>query len=114
MQIGEQGLPAAQLLAFGDLRLLDLHNEIGGRKDVLSALRDRRSRRLVVRILEADTRPGGALHQHLMSRIDELANARRHQSNAILVNLDLFGDADFHEPLRSLRQSWVPLGYVTP
>ena len=55
MQIREQGLPAAQLLAFGDLRFLDLHNEIGGRKDVLSALRDRRSRRLVVRILEADT-----------------------------------------------------------
>src|SRR6202167_6388464 len=104
MQIGEQGLPAAQLPAFGDLRLLDLHDEIAAGENVLRTLCNQRARRLIVRILEADTRTGAALHEHLMSRIDELTNARRHQSNTILVNLDLFGDADFHESLRSLRQ----------
>ena len=31
-----------------------------------------------------------------MTGIDEFTNARRHQADSILVDLDLFGDADFH------------------
>ena len=69
-------------------------------------LRDQRARRLIVRILEADARTGAALHQHLMSGIDEFANARRHQSDSILVNLDLFGDADFHGVAPFAAASW--------
>ena len=88
--------PLRSMLAFRELRLLDLHDEIGRREDVLAALRDGRARRLIVRVLESDTRPGAALHEHLVSGVDELANARGHQSHPILVNLDLFGDADFH------------------
>jgi hypothetical protein len=47
MQVREQGLAAAQLRAFRELRFLDLYDEIGGRKDVLGALRDNRAGRLV-------------------------------------------------------------------
>jgi hypothetical protein len=61
MEICEQGLTAAQLPAFRELRFLDLHDEIGGRKNVFGALRDDRARRLIVRIFEADTGPGAAL-----------------------------------------------------
>ena len=42
-------------------------------------------------------RAGAALHQHLVPRIDEFANPRGDQTDSILVNLDLFGDSDFHE-----------------
>jgi hypothetical protein len=47
-------------------------------------------------IAETDAGAGAALNQHLMSRIDEFANARRYQPHPILMNLDLFGDSDFH------------------
>jgi hypothetical protein len=40
MQIREQGLSVAQLTAFRELRFLDLDDEIGGRKDVLTAPAD--------------------------------------------------------------------------
>jgi hypothetical protein len=51
---------------------------------------------LIVRIVESDAGPRAALDQHLMSGIDEFTNARRHQADSVLVDLDLFGDADFH------------------
>ena len=96
MQIREQGLPVAQLLALRELRFLDLHHEIAARKDVCGALRDDRARRYIVRILEADAGAGAALDEYLMAGIHELSNARGDQPHPIFVNLDLFGDADFH------------------
>src|SRR5277367_12858 len=105
MQIGEQGLSAAQLFAFRELRLLDLHDEIHAREDVLGLRSDDGTSCPVVRVLEANARPGAALHQDLVSGVDELTHARGHQADPIFVNLDLFGDADFHE-----IAPWPPSG----
>ena len=76
-------------------------------KTSCGALRDDGAGRLVVRILEPDARAGAALHQHLMSGIDEFANARGHQADPVLVNFDLFGDADFHVVTAPLGQMWI-------
>ncbi len=97
MKIGEEDLPGPQQLALRQLRLLHLHDEIGGREDVGRSRRDARTSRLVVRIIEPDAGSRTALDENLMSRIDEFAHPGRHQADSILMNLDLFGDSDFHE-----------------
>ena len=77
MKIGEEDLPGTQQLALRQLRLLHLHDEIGGREDVGRSRRDARTGRLVVRIIEPDAGSRTALHEHLMSRIDEFAHPGR-------------------------------------
>jgi len=62
MQIREQGLPLRSCLHSASC-VPDRHHEIAGRKDVCGALRDDRARRYIVRILEADARPGAALDE---------------------------------------------------
>jgi hypothetical protein len=51
-------------------------------------------------ILEADTGAGSALHQYLVSGVDEFPNARGNQAYSILMYLDLFRHTDFHGTLR--------------
>jgi hypothetical protein len=53
VQVREQHLAAAQLIALGQLRLLDLHDQVGGRED-LGGRGDRGARGAIMRILEAD------------------------------------------------------------
>ena len=47
-------------------------------------------------VLEADTAAGAGLDLHLMAPSYELLDPRRHEADTIFVDLDLFGDADFH------------------
>ena len=96
VQIGEQRLSGAQQFAFGQLRLLDLDDEIGGARRRRPRAARCRAGGLIVRIVETDARAGAALHQHLVSGVDEFAHPGGHQTDPILMNLDLFGDADFH------------------
>src|SRR5882724_10040671 len=100
MQISKERLTAAQHLALVQLRFFDLHDEVGCAEDVLDLLRDRGAGGLVMGIIEANTRARAALNQDLMSRIDEFANSRRHQTHAVFMNFNFFGYADFHSSLR--------------
>jgi hypothetical protein len=49
-------------------------------------------------VVEADAAARPGLDQHLMAVMHQLANARRHQPDAILVGLDLPGHTDQHFP----------------
>jgi len=48
-----------------------------------------------------------------MAGIDELANACGGPIHPILVNLDLFGDANFHNIAPLAGRGGLALGYVT-
>ena len=96
MQIGEQHLARTQHAAFRDLRLFDLDDHVRAREHVFGAPGDFRAGRLIVRVLEADAGASTGLHQHLMPRVDQLAHAGGHEPDPVLVDLDLFRNADFH------------------
>ena len=100
MQIGEQDLARGELAALGELRLLDLDHQIRGGEDLGRRCGDLGAGRLVMRVFEADASPGARLNQHLMASIHQFAHTRGDQTHPILMNLDLFGDADLHGELR--------------
>ncbi len=58
---------------------------------------DAPARRLVGRVVEADAGAGASLDHHLVAVMDEFAHAAGHQADAVLVRLDLLGDADQHQ-----------------
>jgi hypothetical protein len=96
MQIGEQGLAGAQPPALLELRLLDLHDHVGGGENLRGIGGDRGPRGTVMRVVEADACAGAGLHQDLMAGIGQLAYAGRHQADPVFVNLDFLRYADLH------------------
>ena len=96
MQIGKQHLAGSQLGAFGELGLFDFNDEVGGGKDFGGVRRDARSGALIVPVGEADARAGAGFHQHLMTPLGQIPNARGRQTHPILVDLDFLGYADSH------------------
>ena len=97
MQIGEEDLAAAQLLALGGERLLDLHDHVGAGEDLLAACR-RASRPAAT--YSSSARPatdaGRSLDQNLMAVMDELGHRGGRQADAKFVVLDFLGHADEH------------------
>ncbi len=110
MQVSEKRLAGTQQLAFAQLRLLDLHDQLGRREQVLGALRDAGAGGLIMRILEADSRAGAGLHQDLVTGVHELTDPRGHQADSIFMNFDFFGNTDFHRTA-PLALSSMKLGY---
>src|ERR1700722_16673203 len=64
---------------------------------------DHRARAAVILVATSNTCTGAALYQYRMSRGSQLTNGCRHQAYAILMNLDLFRNADAHCCLPSLN-----------
>ena len=96
MQIGEQRLALAQHGALGRLRLLHLDDHIGDVEHLRGIGKDRGADAAIVVIGDAHALGRARLHEHLMSVRDQLARARRHQADAVLVDLDLFRHPDAH------------------
>ena len=73
-----------------------LSSSSGLRPDVVDG-DDARAGALVVGVGERAAVAGRRLDEHLVALLHELARARRRQRDAVLVGLDLLGDADAHD-----------------
>ena len=96
VQIGKERLALAQHGAFGGLRLLHLHDEIGLGEHLRSRAEHLGTGPRVVLVGEALAGSGVMLHEHLVPVLHRLAHAGRRHADAILVDLDLLRHADAH------------------
>ena len=66
VEIGEQDLPAAKLLALGRQRLLDFHDHLGAGEHGVGVRDDFRADRLIIAIRQARTDTGAGLDDDLV------------------------------------------------
>jgi hypothetical protein len=99
MQIGEEDLAFAQLLPLGRLRLLDLHDHVGGREHLRRAIDNRGARLAIDVVVGADARARILLDDDLMAGADIFADRARCQADAIFVRFDFLGDPYSHRLL---------------
>ena len=59
--------------------------------------RDLRADALIIRVGEADAVGRAGLHEHLVARFDQFAHRRRHEADAVLMDLDFLRNADTHD-----------------
>jgi hypothetical protein len=96
MQIGEQHLPALQLLALLGERFLHLDDHLGTLEQLSGARHDFGTCGKIVVIAESGTETGARLDEDTMSLARELLHSRGNESDAMLVIFDFFGDPDQH------------------
>ncbi len=96
VEVGEEDEPLAQPRVLGRDRLLHLEQQLGLAPDLVDRRRSARRPRSYCVVREGAARPRRRLDEHLVAALDELARAGRRQRDAVLVGLDLLGDADPH------------------
>jgi hypothetical protein len=79
-------------LPFGRLRLLDLHDHVGGREHFRRAVDDLGADLAVDIIVGADARARIVLDEDLMAGADIFTNGARRQADAVFVRFDFLGD----------------------
>ena len=80
----------------GGDRLLHLHQQVGAAPDLGGVRHDHGAGGGIVLVVDARARPCAGLHEHLVPAARELIDAGRRDGDAVLVVLDLGGDADAH------------------
>jgi len=96
VEVGEQHLALAQHLALGRLWLLDLDHHVGALEDFAGARGDRGPGAAELGVVDANAVAGAALDEDFVSGGDQLAHSRRHQADAVLMNLDFPRNANSH------------------
>src|SRR6516165_8200384 len=107
MQIGEEDLPGFELLALRRERLLDLHDQLAARIDLIGGGHDFGPDRAVIGIAEAGTQPGARFDEDVVTVPGELAHRRGHQTHPIFAVHDFLRHTDQHF-LRFRMSSTVP------
>ena len=97
MQVGEEDEALAQPAVLRRDRLLDLQQQLRALPDLVDRP-DPGAVRHVVGVGELAAGSGTGLDDDLVAVLDELARPGRGQRDAILLGLDLLGDADAHGP----------------
>ena len=98
VQIGKKDLALAKEGKFLRLRLLHLDDHFRLAEDLSGVRRDLRADVLVGNIFEPASHPGARLHNHLVPVVDKLANACRHEADAMLLDFNFLRNADPHGP----------------
>ena len=96
MQIGKQHLVFAQHCTFLQLRLFDLDDHIGGRKNLFCRCQHRGASCFVIGIKHADAQACVGFHNNLVAIVYQLANARRRHADTKLECFYFFWYSDFH------------------
>src|SRR5688572_20209329 len=96
MQVGEQDLALSEPAVLLGYRLLDLHDHVRARPDLLGGGDDLGAGPHVPLLRDAGAGPGALFNQDLLSRAHELVDALGRRGDPVLVVLDLFGDPDDH------------------
>ena len=97
MQIGEQDLIPAQLLAFYRERLLDLNDQFGLAVDGIGVGDNLRAGAFIILVGQARFLARSGLHDNLVAFVGEFAHRRWDDADAVFVVLDFFWHADEHE-----------------
>ncbi len=101
MEVGEEDEPFPEPAVLRRHGLLHLEQELDVAPDVFDG-HDLDALGLVRRVREGAALPRALLHEHVVSALNQLASTGRRQRDAVLVGLDLFGDADPHLEPRNL------------
>ena len=96
MQIGEKHLPGFELLALGRERLLDLHDQLAARIDLIGIRHDFGAYRAIIGIGEAGSQSGVRFDQEVVTARGQFAHSRRHQTDPIFAILDFLRHANEH------------------
>src|SRR5262249_16981013 len=96
MQIGEEDLPGSELLALRRERLLDLHDQLAARIDLIGVGHDLGSDRMVMDVSNAGSQSGALFDEDAVAVAGELAHRRGHQAHPIFAVLDFLRHADHH------------------
>ena len=109
MQIREQHLAAAKLLALGGERLLDLHDQFGATEDGIGVCDDLGAGCAIIGVRQTCADAGIRLHQDAMALVGQFAHRRGHEADAVLVVFYFLGDADQHggQSLFAARSSYI-------
>ena len=99
MQIGEQHLALAQPCDLHRLRLLHLHDQVGGGKNLVRTIEHPCASGTISVIGDADAGSGIAFHDDVVTQQDQLARPGRAQADPVLVGLNFLWNADFHATL---------------
>ena len=97
MEVGEQGLAAADQGEFLRLRLLHLDHQIGFPKHLGRAVDELCARSGVGFVREAGAGAGSSLDEHGVPGADEFLSAHGQQGHAVFVSLRLPRHADDHD-----------------
>jgi hypothetical protein len=95
VQVREEHLPRREPLVLAVERLLHLEHHLGLAPHGVD-VDDGGTRRAVVVVGHGAAVAGGRLDQDVVPAPDELGDPSRRQRDAVLVRLDLLGDADLH------------------
>ena len=124
MKIGEQHLPGPEPLDLDRLRLLHLHDHVGGGKHFVGVGQDLRADPRVHFVEQPDAVARLGLDEHFVSARRQFAHGGRRHADAIFVVLDFLGHADAHMSLsilfgptgdsllRESPQSFTPAGPI--
>src|ERR1700746_3180058 len=96
MQIGEEDLAGSELLALRRERLLDLHDQLAARIDLLGVGHDLGSDGVVMGIGNAGSQSSALFDEDVVAVPGELAHRRGYQTPPILAVLDFLRHADQH------------------
>jgi hypothetical protein len=112
MEIGEDDLAGLELLALDGERLLHLDDQLGAVEHLVGVGHDLRARLGVSLVRKLGAGTGTGLYQHAVAPQRKLLHRRRNHTDAVLVVLDLFRNADKHGALlyHSLQTRGVSLG----
>jgi hypothetical protein len=95
VEVREEREVLAEPRILGCDRLLDLEEQVSAPPDIVHR-GDRRARALVRVVREGAHESRARLYDHQVAALNELARTRGGQRNAVLLRLDLLGDADPH------------------
>ena len=96
VEIGEEHLVGPQHGALGRLRLLHLHDHLGGAENLSHVGRHLGAGALVVLVEEPNLRACVLFDHDPMAVLHELAHASGRDADTVLVDLGLLGNADEH------------------
>ena len=96
VQIGEDDLPASQFLAFNGERLLHLHDQIGGGKDLVRAADDAGTRGNIIGVADTGALAGMGFNDDLMTPGGQFLDRLGDEPDAVFLRFDFLRNADQH------------------
>ena len=92
-------MPIADEGEFRGLRFLDFDDYLGGGENFLGRIDDAPAGGAIALVVESDGGTGGGLYEYFVATMDGFAHRGWRHPDAVLVDLDLFGNAQSHPDL---------------
>ena len=100
VQVGKEGLPRTKARDFGELRLLDLDDQVDVGKDLVGRAQGGSGGDIGF-VVAADAVPRAPFDPDAMTALGQLGHSLRGEANAVFVVLHFLRNANEHEPSSS-------------